>query len=441
MALVAFYCTTDRLPFIANGHPDLAELAKEGFPLFQFPFELPFPSQQLDITGFFHFCKMIQFVADILVRKSVAHDKDIGHKCNKLSLPNLIRLDDNERLCPGDGSPPNTFASLTTKMRGIFAKKLYQYEFLAKAMGYNEDETIESDNIHLRWQSWLIKSIGVVEYQQIYAIEAWVMEDYGAWEFGFQTSFVDEIAEASRIAKLCSRANGGVEPPSVDVKRALTDEKVEITLTYLCNVSSFRKPDFLRMLQSFGLRLYKDLWIATPTKRNRLILSAHKIHESMRMAYGVPRAFNSYRTLLPMDDERMYCWENHIDAERVKLPSTYMERYSKRPRETGRHIDDGIIFLAKTGWWFWDDAHLSRMDVAYHPFFNPNLKWKKKPNLLTLLIKNNPIEEISDDHPYRLASDTIMTHAESYTLPQRVWEDIIAKYQIDPSSHRALLQS
>ncbi len=45
VALVAFYPTADRLPFIADDHRGHDELAEKGLPLFQFSFKMPFSTR------------------------------------------------------------------------------------------------------------------------------------------------------------------------------------------------------------------------------------------------------------------------------------------------------------------------------------------------------------------------------------------------------------
>ncbi|KAI0427972.1 hypothetical protein F5Y09DRAFT_349940 [Xylaria sp. FL1042] len=410
MALVAFYCDKDRLP--------LYKSPENNSPLLQFPFELPFPTEELEIVEFFYFCKMVQSVAERLISKSQAYNADMLQQNDTVSpLTPKDLQHKTERPQLGNSSPALSLASLTAGSRGRFQARLYQYEFLIRAMKYNEHGHPEADYNPSRWRAWFLNKLDIVEIIQLSTIYAWLDNDYRAWEFDFHTSVVEEVAEADRIS-----SSQGISTVPIPIET--------FPLRYL-----FCQPGepiggvgFLGMLHSFGLKLYKELGEATSAKRNELIHRAHNMLD-----------FTGPHVDRFLDHFLVYCfkrqWNFEVLAE-LQLPNTYLEKYSKM-LQTFRSwpgVSPPRDYLIKTGWWLWDDADLSRMHFEQHPIFHEPICKERMKRIVFDTIRHSP----GLRSPQKSAGAMISTG--KYLLPRSVWEEFFAKYGFKGTGYRDLLQ-
>ncbi|KAI0518341.1 hypothetical protein F5B22DRAFT_645106 [Xylaria bambusicola] len=415
MALAAFYCTTNRLPYVENSHPDQGKLKQKGFPAFRFPFKLPFPKQQSDITAFFHFSKLIQSVAEILVAKCHAYHNE------QLSLRHL--------------QVPSSHIPLSVKERGDLEKKLYQYEFIARTLSLNEDGTVNSDGVPFRWRTWLLKSLGVVEYQQLLTIEKWVLADLRSWELEFHTTFVhhiSKIAESSKVTRSTSldptHNTPGTQEPLVDVQMAIATGQLLATMPYLGRMTYSQAARehciFVSVLQTYGLKLYKVMVESSSATRHDLMIRCHKMVERMSRRATAPYAFVGYFPLVMSNHPYIQFWEwaNDMQDQRVGFPNAFTAEMIQRSRQGMITLRGLETYAIRTGWWFWDDAHMSSMHFDEHCSIFGSRK---------VIVDYH--ELCGRDNLEPVMTGDLMVNSVDYTLPQTAWEEIVAKYQMDPS--------
>ncbi|KAJ3561745.1 hypothetical protein NPX13_g8827 [Xylaria arbuscula] len=183
MALVAFYSTTDRLPFLRNDLPDPAQLAAIGRAEFQFPFELSFPKQESDIIDFFHFGRKIRAIADTMIAEChVAIKKELAT---------------NTGSSPSKPAALESPVPLSVEERAGVEKRLYQYEFLATTLNFDEEGNLKPESSSFHWRAWFLESIGSLEFIQLSSIEDWFLRDFRPWELEFHKAFFDNDHKAS----------------------------------------------------------------------------------------------------------------------------------------------------------------------------------------------------------------------------------------------------
>ncbi|KAI1311131.1 hypothetical protein F5Y03DRAFT_411012 [Xylaria venustula] len=448
MALAAFYCNTDRLPCPPDqtlGTED--DHAKNGYPLYEFPFELSFPTQQLEITKFFHFCKTVNSVGEILISKFRAYNSHMLHRREDYSpfVPKT-RADDPQRCHLGNRSPGDSLATLTTEERGRFQRKLCQYEFFARTLKHDQrlsHDLALNQAISSTWRERLLNALGVVESFQLFTIQDWVIKDYNRWERELQVSFAYKIVEANRNFGISLGLASPDADPITDIPPIVTDdvfraEEVGNTIPHLFKYQQRHRREFLSMLQSFGLRFYKEVLEATPAKRNKLILRAHKMldmrrHDRCRFIFSHHIPLNRMNQISQLEQE----WADRVEREQVEFPNTYLKAYAKMTQGYRQsRIGSYGWYLSRTGWWFWDDQHLSRLDFKDHHILGEGMT----PNSKSEHILNVVHASRQETNVHFTALQVIMARRKGgYALPQSDWEDILAEYKIEDTGLRDIL--
>ncbi|GAW14993.1 hypothetical protein ANO14919_044010 [Xylariales sp. No.14919] len=475
MALAVFYCTTGReapIPYTSypEGEPEL-----EGYPPFQFPFQLPFPTQPSEIARFFFLCKTVQFVAERLTSKSLAYSRQVlnpeanprvnsgvksgvrpsAKSATSQWVRHTVRHAVKPRVERDNVLLAGVVASLTTEERIRLEKKLYQYELVTTALNHGGHRRYLEDREHnftsfisspRRWLAdMLLEGVGVVESQQLVTVEALILDDYWILERDFQISFADEIVKAAEKAKAtflnppCDPASHKVncndfKSPMINARQALAAEDVATTFNFSIlshqeswDVEIGSEWDFFTAtLQTFGLKWYKRLLEASPTERKKLLLHAHRRHQSIRSVH-------TYCPVWPLCAMALKGWklsirEYRVESEQVKYPNAYIEKYFaavERADPGFYSIRRSSSFLFQTGLWLWDGANLSRMDFErvfrkYTRYEDLKKKWADEYEVSTFRgeRETNPPTAI----------DLV---GERDELPLSVWRDIIDKYQME----------
>ncbi|KAI0970987.1 hypothetical protein F4678DRAFT_462122 [Xylaria arbuscula] len=447
MALAAFYCNTDRLPYPPNECHSTSYYVKNGYPLYQFPFELSFPTQQPEITKFFYFCKMVNSVGDILISNyQDQNSKMLRQRSDFAPFDDIATgAEDPQRCHLGKDLPDYPLATLTTEERGRFQRKLYQYEFVVKAM--RQDRSSSHDMARIQsisptWRARLLHGLGVVERFQLFTIEDWVIHSYHGWELGLHKSFADEIAQASRKLEesrgLCNADTDSITNiPLINTEEVFTEEEVGNTIPYLCRYGQNHRREFISMLQSFGLKLYKEMSKATTAKRNELILSAHKMFD-MRRRNRCRFDFSHHDTLRrmnPISQQSQLEWTDRVEKEQVKFPNTYLQNYAKMIQPYPQlMIGSYGAYLVRTGWWFWDDQHLSRLNFKYHHALDEVMTPASKIKLLQNFIYVDGY--VANIHGLGIEVDR---RKEGRVLLQSDWQDILSKYKMEGTGYQDVL--
>ncbi|KAK5636345.1 hypothetical protein RRF57_012057 [Xylaria bambusicola] len=419
MALAAFYCTTNRLPYVENVRPNQGNLKEKGFPEFRFPFKLPFPKQQSDITAFFHLRKTIRFVAKKLVAKCHAYH--------------------NLQLAARDLQMPSLHIPLSVKEKRDLEKKLYQYEFIARTLSYNEDGAVNSDSVPFRWRTWLLKSLGIVEYQQLLTIEKWVLADYRSWELEFHDTFVTHISRVSKRSKATrstslgpTHKTTGTHEPLIDVRMAIATGQLSATMPYLCRTTYAQAAGehcrFLSVLQTYGLKLYKVMMESSSAKRHDLMIRCHKLVERTSRCATAPFAFIGHFPLVMSNHPYFHFWEwaSRMRDQRVGFTNAYTAEMIERSCQGMITLQGLETYAIRTGWWFWDDAHLSTMHFDEHcSMFGSRMLFNE--------VIADYYEQCSRDVLEPIMTRSLTVNSVDYTVPQTAWEKIVAKYQMDPA--------
>ncbi|TGJ85205.1 hypothetical protein E0Z10_g3539 [Xylaria hypoxylon] len=354
MALAVFYCTTGREASIPYTPWPGDEPKLQGYPPFEFSFELPFPTQRSEIAKFFFLSKVIQFGAERIVSKSLVHtDRVLGRK---------------------ESSSVGSVASLTKEVRGRLEKKLYQYELAATALNHDEhgiygdttyDFTVFTSSPHRWLAGLLLEGVGSVEFQQLLTVEDLIFDDCWTFERDFHVSFGRDIVEAAKKVKASSL------DPSYDPLGA-EEVATPIDIQHVCRreghqyCCAYKWTWFLATLQTFGLKWYKEMQEASPAKRKTLMFHAHKRHRSMQV---VP-IFRRYRPLGESTEPgygRDYLRHSKIKLEQVDFPNTYVDKYFETVDRFYPSITPYNSYgdsLLRTGWWLWNDTHLSKIDFG-----------------------------------------------------------------------------
>ncbi|KAI0535872.1 hypothetical protein GGR58DRAFT_528984 [Xylaria digitata] len=438
MALAAFYCVSGSeacIPYISVPKIAHRRLKREppNCPPFEFPFQFPFPTQQSEIARFLFLYKLIKSVAERLVSKS---------RASNTRVPNWYKV-----------LSADSVDCLTAEERGGLEKKLFQYQLVATALNHDShraynnlrryDLALFTSSPHRWLADFLLENIGSLEFQQLLTVESLILDDYWTWERKFQTSFIDEILEATQKAKAFSldpsgdssqKVNCNMKLHMINIRLALAIEDVAnpvdrldyIYEGYYQSTRAYEWDCFLATLQTFGLKWYEEMWAAPIAKQNKLMLHAHKTHENIRRFPDIGR-------ISTLRNSNIQGWGVSSryyppESEQIRYPDTHIERYLKkaanRLRELRKSVRSGG-WLFRTRRWPWDDAHLLRMNLKHHCVFG----------------RRTSHEELNNAY-YDAASPYVAKHetnpptaidlvGERDELPISVWMNIIGKYQMD----------
>ncbi|KAF2969421.1 hypothetical protein GQX73_g4146 [Xylaria multiplex] len=435
MALVAFYCVAggESIPYISlRNSATKRKRELPDCPPFQFPFQLPFPTQQSEIARFFYLCKSIKSVAERLVSKSRAFNALVPTKYKVLSSDSVD--------------------CLTPEERGRLEKQLFQYELLATALNhephraYNNrrrrDLGLFKSSSHRWLADFLLGGMGSREFQQFLAVESSILDDYWFWEEQFQTSFIDEIIEATEKAKASSldasgdssqKANYNMKFYMINIKQALAVEDVGNPVDRLDYIHeghyqytrAYEWDCFLATLQTFGLKWYEEMWRAPPARRNQLLLHAHKMHGNIRRLSDVERNSTLRNSNIKGwgTSSRYYAPE----IERIRTPEKHIGKYLKKVADRFREIKQSLRsgdWPFRTTRWPWDEAHLV-MNFKRHCVFD-RMASDRRPHNSYCDLAGAFVAKRETNPP--TAIDLVSDRDE---LPISVWMDIMDKYQMN----------
>ncbi|CAJ2510768.1 Uu.00g063930.m01.CDS01 [Anthostomella pinea] len=337
--------------------------------------ELPFPGDERSIADLYRLTCIINWAVDRWTEQSWQI--------------NVYKLDRD-----GKGPTEPECYSLTRTERARLQTMLFRWELLTRTVGLSGGDY---PNLPTKQIDAMLDGFDGFEMQQLLTIDNWVLADYRHFLNDFEASFMLELRKAAayRAALKQAALDQGAQPMegydnSVRVSDAVMDHSLPYFLDTQAN--AFRQPrdQFIGVLQSLGLTLYRHLCeggyearrtILTSTYTQFLGLSRDWLTPPFQRwvaMHGCPLTQLIRRRPAPVDDN-----EYPNDAVRVFIEhlrdtnnndvdmDDADNSNNSYARSTVPHDDLNEVkfYLQSTGWWFWSDARVTAMGIWQHRLF------------------------------------------------------------------------